>query len=140
MNTVDTNEQSIKTKQNRNTKSLALWTGLWMLSLATAAFGPKFLWDYHSVITICTVITNLVMGYKMIMANKQHLQDLDELQQRIHLEAMALSLGVSMVAGAMFGLLESIKLVSITPNPSSILFVMGITYMIGMVLGTRKYG
>jgi hypothetical protein len=68
------------------------------------------------------------------------LQDLDELQQRIHLEAMALSLGVSMVAGAMFGLLESIKLVSITPNPSSILFVMGITYMIGMVLGTRKYG
>ncbi|MDT0583737.1 MULTISPECIES: hypothetical protein [Alteromonadaceae] len=131
--------ESMKSKTRRNTKQLALWTGLWLVSLALVAFGPKFLWDFHTVVTVCTVITNLVMGYKMIMANKQHLQDLDELQQRIQLEAMALSLGISMVFGAIFGLIEGIRLVTFSPNPSAILFVMGITYFVGVLFSTRKY-
>lgn len=133
------NSISIEEKNKRNTKSLAVWTGAWLISLALVAFGPVFLWDYHQVITLCTIATNLVMGYKMIMANKQHLEDLDELQQRIHLVAMALSLGVSMVFGAVFGLLESVRVVEFQPNPSSVLFVMGISYGIGMVLAHRKY-
>ncbi|MFC4698680.1 hypothetical protein ACFO4O_00715 [Glaciecola siphonariae] len=134
-----TNGESIRSKTRRNTKQLALWTGLWLVSLAIVSFGSKFLWDYHTVITSCTVIINLVMGYKMIMANKQHLQDLDELQQRIQLEAMALSLGVCMVFGAIFGLVEAVRLVTFSPNPSSILFVMGITYFVGIMFSTRKY-
>ena len=133
------NNISIEEKSKRNTKSLAVWTGAWLVSLALVAFGPILLWDYHKVITLCSIVTNLVMGYKMIMANKQHLEDLDELQQRIHLVAMALSLGVSMVFGAVFGLLESVRLVEFEPNPSSVLFVMGISYAIGMILAHRKY-
>jgi hypothetical protein len=52
---------------------------------------------------------------------------------------MALSLGVSMVFGAVFGLLETVKLVAFHPNPSSVLFVMGITYGVGMLLSHRKF-
>ncbi|WP_395344949.1 hypothetical protein PN836_009255 [Ningiella sp. W23] len=132
-------DTDISTRTVKNTKQLALWTGLWLLSLAIVSFGPSTLWDYHKVISVCTVITNLVMGYKMIVANKQHLLGLDELQQRIQLEAMAMSLGVSMVFGAIFGLLEPIKLISFTPNPSSILFVMGITYLIMIFITSRRY-
>ncbi|MBF7074458.1 hypothetical protein ISG33_13715 [Glaciecola sp. MH2013] len=132
-------DENFSSRTARNTKHLAFWTGLWLLSLALVSFGPTLLWDYHKVITICTVVTNVVMGYKMIMANKQHLQGLDELQQRIQLEAMATSLGVSMVFGALFGLIEAIKLVSFTPNPSSILFVMGITYFITILVRSRTY-
>jgi len=134
-----TNTNSIVKKSKRNTKKLAIWTGAWLLSLALVAFGPLLFWDYHKAISICAIILNLVMGYKMIMANKQHLEDLDELQQRIHLVAMALSLGVSMVFGAVYGLLESIRLVEFQPNPSSVLFVMGLSYAIAMVLAHRKY-
>jgi hypothetical protein len=79
------------------------------------------------------------MGYKMIMANKQYLLDLDELQQRIHFVAMAFSLGISMVFGAVFGLIEAVRLVEFEPNPSSVLFVMGISYGVAMLVATRKY-
>jgi len=139
MTNIESNTNSICEKNKRNTRSLAVWTSAWLLTLAMVAFGPILLWDFHKMITIVAIGANLLMGYKMIMANKQHLEDLDELQQRIHLVAMALSLGVSMVFGAVFGLLESSRLVEFHPNPSSVLFVMGISYAVGMVLAHRKY-
>ena len=32
-------------KEQRNTKRSALWTGLWLVSTALLAFGPKLIWD-----------------------------------------------------------------------------------------------
>lgn len=139
MSNTNSDANNICSRTKRNTKSLGIWTGAWLVSLALTAFGPKFFWDYNVLVTLCTIAINLVMGYKMIMANKIHLEGLDELQQRIQLEAMALSLGVSMVFGAVFGLIEGVRLVEFHPNPSSVLFVMGITYGIGMLLAHRKY-
>ena len=135
----NTTTNTIETRTASNTKKLALWTGLWLISLALVAFGPKFLWDFHTVITGTLIVTNLFMGYKMIIANKEHLEGLDELQQRIHLEAMALSLGCSVVFGAVFGLLENVRIITSSPNPSSVLFVTGITYGIGMLIAHKKY-
>jgi hypothetical protein len=139
MMSIESNTNNIERRTKRNTQALAIWTGAWLASLALVAFGPLYLWNYQQVITIFSIVLNMGMGYKMIMANKKNLEDLDELQQRIHLLAMALSLGVSMVFGAVFGLLETVKLVAFHPNPSSVLFVMGITYGVGMLLSHRKY-
>lgn len=130
---------TINSRTVTNTKKLALWTGLWLISLALVAFGPKFLWDFHIVISSLLIVANILVGYKMIIANKEHLEGLDELQQRIHLEAMALSLGCSVVFGAVFGLLENIQIMASSPNPSSVLFVTGITYGLGMLIAHRKY-
>ena len=130
---------NLNSRTATNTQKLALWTGLWLVSLALVAFGPQFLWDYHTAVTTSLIVTNIFMGYKMIIANKEHLEGLDELQQRIHLEAMALSLGCSVVFGAVFGLLEGVKIMQSSPNPSSVLFVTGITYAIGMLIAHRKY-
>ncbi|CAI8215145.1 MAG: Uncharacterised protein [Glaciecola sp. HTCC2999] len=140
-------QSSLARRTSKNTKQLALWTGLWLVSLALVAFGPTLLWDYHKVMSVIAICVNLLMGVKMIMANKHHLEGLDELQQRIHLEAMALSLGCSMVFGAVYGLLDAVKLFDdvsnpangLFVNPSNILFVMGLTYGLGMFLAHRKY-
>ncbi|CUS47573.1 MAG: Herpesvirus Glycoprotein B [Idiomarinaceae bacterium HL-53] len=126
-------------REKQSTKSIFIWTLSWVLSLALVAFGPKFLWNYNVSISVVLILINLFFGYKMIMANKQMLDGLDELQRTIHLNAMAISLGVSMVSGAVYGLLEGIRVISFTPNPSSILFVMGITYIVSFIIGVRKY-
>jgi len=138
-NTNDTENNTIKQRTNRSTRSLMIWTLLWTLSLAVIAFAPKFLWDYATTFTLLAIVVNVFFGFKMIMANKVHLESLDELQQRIQLNAMAISLGVSMVFGALYGLLEAVRLISFSPNPSNILFVMGITYFISVVIGSRHY-
>ena len=44
---------------------------------------------------------------------------MDEMQRKIQFEAMAVSLGVSMVFGAIYGLLEAVKLIEHSPNPSN---------------------
>ncbi|HAW93361.1 MULTISPECIES: hypothetical protein [unclassified Arsukibacterium] len=120
-------------------KSLFVWTLGWLLSLALFAFGPKFIWDFNVTISLCIIAVNVVFGYLMIIANKKYLDGLDELQRQLHLNAMAISLGVSMVFGAIYGLLEPARLLESTPSPSNILFLMGISYFISLVVNSRKY-
>ena len=126
-------------KEKRNTKSIAVWTGLWLISTAALAFGPKFIWDYHVVISMVLVWVNLFFGYKMVVANKQLLEDLDELQQKIMFLGMAFALGCTVVVGTVLGLLEAIRLVDSAINPSTILFVTGISYLVGIAMAKRKY-
>ncbi|MCP3428927.1 hypothetical protein [Opacimonas viscosa] len=126
-------------KEKRNTKSIAVWTVLWLLSTAALGFGPKFIWDYHMLISLVLVWVNLFFGYKMVVANKQLLEDLDELQQKIMFLGMAFALGCTVVVATVLGLLEAIRLVDSAINPSTILFVTGITYLIGIAMAKRKY-
>lgn len=132
-----TDNLAARTKQSN--KELLTWTSSWLVSLAIVAFAPKFVWDFSPVYTLMALILNLFFGYKMIIANKRALDRMDELQRRIHFNAMAVSLGISMVFGAAYGLMEGVKLINFEPNPSGILFVMGISYLISVFVGLRKY-
>lgn len=131
--------ENLKQRMKRSTKTLFIWTFSWVTSLAVVAVGPKFIWDYATTITLLAVFTNLPLGYKMITANISHLNDLDEMQRKIQLEAMALSLGVSVVLGAVYGLLEDIRLITVEPNPSDLLFVMSFSYLLGVAIFRRRY-
>ena len=55
------------------------------------------------------------IGFGMIRMFRQYLLGLDELQRKIQLDAMALSLGVGLVVGVSYELLEDIKLITFEP-------------------------
>ena len=135
----DTTTTTLAQRNKASTKTLFLWTLGWLLSLALLAFGPKLLWDFNVTISLAVIAVNLVFGYCMIITNKKYLDGLDELQRQLHLNAMAISLGVSVVFGAIYGLLEPARLLDTTPSPSNVLFVMGISYFISLVINFRKY-
>jgi len=63
----------------------------------------------------------------------------DELMRKIQLEAMALTLGVGLVVGMSYELLEDIKLISFEPQIPHLIMLMGFTYIIGIILGNRRY-
>jgi hypothetical protein len=71
----------------KNTKELRLWTLSWTLSMAIATFGPQFLWNEESVGTLLAIIVNLILGIRMILANRKFINSGDELQKKIHLES-----------------------------------------------------
>ena len=75
----------------------------------------------------------------MIMVNKQHLIDLDELQQKIQLNAMGLSLGIGLIVGISYSTIDTTGLISSHAEISHLIIVMALTYMIGIILGNRKY-
>lgn len=128
-----------KQRNNLNTKRLAKWTAAWVISLALATFGDKFIWQQNELITAIAIGINFLVGIMMIMVNKQHLIDLDELQQKIQLNAMGLSLGIGLIVGISYSTLETTGLISSHAEISHLIIVMALTYMIGIILGNRKY-
>lgn len=75
----------------------------------------------------------------MILANKKHLQSLDEMQQSIQRDAMGVTLGVGLVLGLSYSNLDIANLISGDAEISVLVIIMGLTHMVTMLLLTRKY-
>ena len=123
----------------KNTLRLFFWAGAWVLATAGAAFGPRFLWDFNTLPTVLGVLVHIGIGFGMIRLFRQYLLRLDELQRKIQLDAMGLSLGVGIVVGSSYELLEDIKLITFEPEISHLHLLMCLTYFIGIILGNRRY-
>ena len=61
---VDNNSNELnwqgKTKQNIN--RVKMWTLAWVISMALANFGPKFLWNQLESLTIAAITLNFLLG------------------------------------------------------------------------------
>ena len=124
---------------NRNTLRLGYCTGAWLVTTALATVGPQFIWHDYTLLTAIAIFINLAIGMATILANKHHLQSLDEMQQKIQLEAMALSLGVGFVCGLSYSLLDQSNLMAADAEISHLILLMGLTYLAGTVIGNRRY-
>ena len=124
---------------NHRIAQLATWTGLWVISQAVAAFGPLFLWDEQSIFTVIAIIATLLFGLGMIRANIKHLRSLDELQQKIHLEAMGLTLGLVLVFGLSYSLLDTTNLIPFDAEISVVVIFMGLTYLAAVMVNNWRY-
>ncbi|MCR9182205.1 MAG: hypothetical protein NXH73_04705 [Flavobacteriaceae bacterium] len=125
--------------ERKNTIKLALWTMSWVVTLAVATFGPKFIWDYQLFLTIFAVALNLAIGILMIVANRSYFNNLDELQRKIHIEALAITLGLSMIAGVSYSLLDTTNLIPMDAEIGFLIGFMGITYMISLFINVKRY-
>lgn len=123
----------------KNTLNLAIWTFAWLLSLALAQFGPPLLWDQHIALTAAAIVLNLIFGIAMLLANRKHLRGLDELQQKIQLEAMAFTLGAGLIAGILYEVIEDTTLISFNAKISHLVIFMSLVYLAGVSLGHRRY-
>ncbi len=99
--------------------------------MAFTAFGPKLIWDYSTGLTILGVVVNLIVGFGMISSNKKYLHALDEMQRKIFLDAGALSLGIGLVCGLSYELLEDIKLISFQPEIPHLIVLTCLTFLVG---------
>jgi len=115
------------------------WGLAWFLATAGAAFGPELLWGYGTLMTSVAVATQLALGFGMIWAFKGVLLAMDDLQRLIQLEAISLALGVGIVVGISYELLEDVKLITFEPEISHLIILIGLTYLFGLFLGNRHY-
>ena len=132
-----TNEWETTTK--KNAKRLALWTGSWVLTMALAAFGPKFIWDYNATFSVLAISLNTLMGIGMILMNRKYINELDELHKKVNMDAMAISLGVGVVGGLSYSMLDVVKVVSFDAEIAFVVMLMSITYIIAIVVGNLRY-
>jgi len=139
MNDLKINSGNWAARSKKNTMRLGYWTGTWLVTMAAATFGPLLVWQSNQLLTVLAILLNLGAGFGMIVANKLHLQGLDEMHQKIQLEAMALSLGVGLVVGLGYSMMDVTNLITFDAEISHLVILVGLTYGAGVFVGLRKY-
>ena len=117
----------MKELKKKRLKQLAFWTMLWTLTMAVASFGPKFLWDGNTLLTILAILVNLAIGVGMILMNRKLIMEGDELEKKIQLESMGLTLGLAVVVGLSYSLLDSTNLISMDAEIGFLVIFIGLT-------------
>lgn len=118
---------------------MAYWTALWVVTTAITTFGSTYLWPGNKLMTLTIFIINLGAGVRVILANIRYLKGLDELQQKIHLNAMSITLGVGVVGGLSYSLLDTTNLIAGDAEISILVMGISLTYLVAVVAGNRYY-
>ena len=123
----------------RQTRRLAVWTFAWVLSTALVVFGSEFLWSGAVGITLPALLLNLGLGIGMILAHRRLLETCDELERKIQMESMGITLGLSLVVGLAYSMMDITNLIPWDAEISFLVMFMGITYLLAVFFNTRRY-
>ena len=129
----------MKEERKKYLLNLGLWTWSWVATLAIATFGPKFVWDDNTELTTFAILTNLVNGVLMILANRKLFNNYDELERKIHLESLALTLGLTVIIGLTYSLLDQVNLIPFDAEIGILVGFVGLTYMITLLINRKRY-
>ncbi len=117
---------------------LAKWSFAWVLTTALVTFGSQFLWEARWI-TILAILLSLATGIGMVLANRDFVNSGDELQRKIQLESMGLTLGLSVVCGIAYSQLDTTNLIKQDAEIAFLILFMGITYILCVFFNARKY-
>lgn len=134
---VKSSDWSNRTK--KSTTRLATWTILWVLTVAIPAFGPKLFWGENDLVNLLAILLNIGVGIGMILANIQHIKVQDEMMQKVQLEAMGISLGVAIVGGIAYSMLDATNVIPFDAEIGGLVGLIGLTYLIALFINMRRY-
>jgi hypothetical protein len=128
-----------KMQRRQDLKRLAQWTLAWVASVALASFGGELLWEGNKWLNIGAIALNLVIGVFMVLANRRLLEGSDELEKKIQLESMALTLGLTLVVGLAYSLMDITNVIPWDAEISFLVIFMGICYLLAVLMNTKRY-
>lgn len=131
------NEWEAATK--KNVRHLAYWTLGWIVTMAIASFGPKLLWDFNSIISVLLIFINTIIGVGMIVMNRKYINGLDEMHRKVNMDAMAIALGVGVVGGLSYSMLDVTNVIAFDAEIAFLVILISITYIIGIAVGYARY-
>ena len=129
----------MKKERRKHLLNLGLWTWSWVATLAIATFGPKFIWEEQIALTAFAIILNLAIGVLMILANRKVFNHYDELERKLHLESLALTMGLTVVVGLTYSLIDQTNLISIDAEIANLVLFVGITERITFFINRKRY-
>ena len=129
----------IKTKRRQLLRRLALWTLLWVVTQAIVVFGYRELWNEIRWITALVLAVNVILGLGMVWTYRNLMDLFDELERKIQLESMALTLGLTLVAGLGYTVMDITNLIPWDAEIGNLVFFMGVCYITCILVNTRRY-
>lgn len=123
---------------NRATVFLAVATAAWTATLALARFGPH-LWGDNAVAGWLSVALNVAVGIVWIIVFTRYMRAIDDLQRKIMLDALAITLGVAWVAGFGYFVADAAGLIPFAVNPALLPAGMGVVFIGATIAGHLRY-
>jgi hypothetical protein len=139
MNQLKPPETSYQSRIRTNGIRLFRWNGAWVAATALMAFGPKFLWNKALVFTLLAVGLEVAAGVGMILAYKKYVVELDELQQKVYLNALAITVGVAVIAGVPLSVMNAYHVIPFHADIAHLVVLMGVTFAVSTVYGSVRY-
>jgi hypothetical protein len=122
---------------------LFLWNGAWAAATMLMALGPKFLWHKVLAFTLPAIgldlALDLALGVGVILATKRYVMELDELQQRVLLNALGITVGVAMIAVPPLSVMDVAHMLPFHVNISHLIMLMAVTFVVSLVYGSVRY-
>lgn len=139
MNQLKAPEKGYESRMRTNVIQVFRWSGAWAGTCALLAFGPKFLWNKASVFTLLAIGLNVCVGIRAIVVNKKYFEELDELQRKVHLNSLAITVGVAIITCVPYSLMDSYHVIPFHADILYLVVLMGLTYGACNLYGTRRY-
>ncbi|WP_088340218.1 hypothetical protein [Robiginitalea sediminis] len=134
-----TTQNESRMRRMRVLRQLSLWTLFWVLTKALVVFGHKSLWSGTPWITAVFLALNLLVGIGMVWTYKHLMTLMDELERKIQLESMGITLGLTLVAGIGYSVMDITNLIPWDAEIGILIFFTGACYIISMIVNTRRY-
>lgn len=126
-------------EQNRASLQLALWTCLWLATLAAARFGPGSMWGDRTAFSWIAVGVNAAVGIGWIFAFARYLRTQDDLWRQINRDALATTLGAGWVVGFAVFLAKAAGLFDAELNLGWFPALLGAVYLVAVLAGWFRY-
>ena len=134
----ETTETGFDTRFLKNNIRLLCWIFAWVGTIILVDKAVLYEWYSSDLISMVAIVINAGIGLGVIVTFMRYLNEVDELQRKIQLDALALSMGVGWVGGFTYSLLVTAQFV--TDNEvSDIIMLMTCTYMVGIIVGQVRY-
>jgi hypothetical protein len=130
--------QNLPEKDIKNSKSIMLWAFLWAASLAGIKLISSYDWYTEIYVTILVFTIHSGLGIKMIIVYKKFFRELDEMERKIQLDALAMSVGVTVASFTSLSILAKADIIG-SVSPAHLIMIMMLTYSIGLIIGRVRY-
>ena len=139
MSPAKTPENGYQARTRMNSIRVVWWNGVWAAATLLMAFGPKFIWHKTLVLTLLAVSLDVTLGVGMVLATKRYVMGLDELQQKVYLNALGIAMGVGVIVGAPFSVMDAYHIIPFHANVGSMVILMGLTFFVSFLYGVLRY-
>ncbi|MBT4098812.1 MAG: hypothetical protein HOM68_23025 [Gemmatimonadetes bacterium] len=123
-----TESNEFEARTVRGAIRFVLWSLAWTGSMVLVDKAVLYGWYTESFYSVIGIVVNALLGLVVVRTFLRHLGDMDEMQRKIQLDALALSMGVGFVGSFTYSLLTTTGFVT-DPEISDIILLMAVTYM-----------
>jgi len=139
MNQLKPPENGYQSRLRTNTIRLVCWNGAWAGTCLLLAFGPKFLWNKGLLLTLVAAALNVAVGIGWILANKKYVEEQDELQQKVYLNALGITVGVAVIASVPYSAMAAYHVIPFKADIGQLVMLMVLTFFVSVLYGTWRY-